>query len=403
MNAKIDIKSDFGIYDNIPDLAYFDSASTSLVPKAAVRAVSEFLSSTVASARRGAHKLVITGNQIVEDTRTSLSSYLSTNPVQLSFQNSVSSAIASFAFGFDWKSSGRNRIVIAESEEHSVLVALLRAAQVLGLEVETIALDSHGTLDLDDVSSKVSTKTGIVAVGHVTVGTGNTNPISDIADITHDSDALLITDATRSIGVTNTDVLELGADLLLFSANTGFLAPPGLAIQWTKKELGETFLPGILGSSTVTNVNPKSFETAFQPDKYEPDILNLPAIAGLQASLDYMKDLQSKGLQSHIDNLSRQMTKTLSNIDDLVLYGEPEQSRTIFGFNVGKNGMNCHDVALFLDEMDIAVRSGLLCAHPLIKPISSEGIIQVSLHGYNTLTDIERLSNALETICTDLL
>jgi cysteine desulfurase/selenocysteine lyase len=190
---------------------------------------------------------------------------------------------------------------------------------------------------------------------------------------------------------------------LVFSGNIGLLGPPGLAVQWIEKELGEISLPGILGGSTVTDVNPKSFDTAFQPDKYEPDILNLPAIAGLQASLNYMEKLQSKGLQSHINNLSKEMTKTLSDIDDLVLYGALEQSRTIFGFNVGDNGINCHDIALFLDEMDIAVRSGLLCAHPLVKSISDEGIIQVSLHGYNTSTDIDRLSNALETICTDLL
>ncbi|MHA1958843.1 MAG: aminotransferase class V-fold PLP-dependent enzyme [Candidatus Thorarchaeota archaeon] len=404
MNAKIDIKSDFGIYDSIPNLAYLDSASTALVPKTVIDAVVRFLSLTVASARRGAHRFAIAGNQIVEDTRTSLSNYLTTDSTQISFQKSVASTIASIAFGFDWRSNKRNKIVIAESEEHSILVALLRVAEILRLEVDTIPLDSTLMLDIESATDKIDTNTGIVAVGHVTVGTGNTNPVKDIAEIVHDSGALLLTDATRSVGITNQNPVELGADIVVFSGNIGLLAPPGLAIQWIDKQVGENISPGILGGSTVTNVEAQTFETAFQPDKYEPDVLNVPSIAGLQVSLDYIRQLESRKLQTHMKNLSKQMTSRLSEIDNLIIYGSPQQSRTIFGFNVGEqNGINCHDIALFLDEMDIAVRSGLLCAHPLVKSISEEGIIQVSLHAYNTSTDIHRLSDALETITTDLL
>jgi cysteine desulfurase/selenocysteine lyase len=404
MNAKIDIKSDFGIYDNTPNLAYLDSASTALVPRIAIDAVTNFLSSTVASARRGAHRFAIMGSQIVEDTRTLLANYLTTDTAQISFQKSVASTVASIAFGFDWQSKKRNKIVIAESEEHSILVALLRVAEILHLEVDTIPLDPTTTLDMETVSDKIDKNTGIVAVGHVTVGTGDTNPVKDIAEIVHDSGALLLTDATRSVGITNQTPVELGADIVLFSANIALLAPPGLAIQWIDKQVGEDISPGILGGSTVTNVEAQTFETAFQPDKYEPDVLNVPSIAGLQVSLDYMKQLESKGLQTHMKSLSKQMTSRLSEIDDLTIYGSPQQSRTIFGFNVGEqNGINCHDIALFLDEMDIAVRSGLLCAHPLVKSISEEGIIQVSLHAYNTSADINRLSDALTTITADLL
>jgi selenocysteine lyase/cysteine desulfurase len=91
-------------------------------------------------------------------------------------------------------------------------------------------------------------------------------------------------------------------------------------------------------------------------------------------------------------------------METLILYGNLESTNTIVGFNVGaEDGMNCHEVALFLDDQNITVRSGLVCAHPLVKPLSEEGLIQVSLHVYNSTQDIDRLADSLQTIIRDLL
>ena len=394
MNPNFDIKSDFEIFDIEPDLIYLDSASTSLIPKVVVKATADFLSSTTVSSRRGAYRLSTKGSRLVEDIRTSLADFMQSNNYQFSFQKSIPSTVASLAYGYEWKKSGRDKIVIAQSEEHSVMVALLRAAQVLELEVQVVPVNQDGVLDLTILEEAVDDKTGIVAANHVAIGIGTRNPIRKIADISHDEGALLLTDATQSVGVSEVIPANLGADIVLCSANVGLLAPPGLAIQWTSDSIGETHRPGVLGGSAVADVMLGSFEVALHPDKFESGILNVPAIAGFGASLEYLRSLQSRNLIKHMNHISHHLVNRLSEMETLTLYGNLDSTNTILGFNVGaENGMNCHEVALFLDDQNIAVRSGLVCAHPLVKPLSKEGLIQVSLHVYNSTEDIDRLAD----------
>ncbi|MHA2070329.1 MAG: aminotransferase class V-fold PLP-dependent enzyme [Candidatus Thorarchaeota archaeon] len=400
----MDIKGDFGVYDVEPELVYLDSASTSLVPKVAVDATQKFLNSTVSSARRGAYRLAVDASSLAEDVRKSLADFNDTERSQISFQKSIPTAVASFAYGFDWKGTNRNKIVLAQSEEHSILVTLLRVAQILGLQVETVSLSSDGVLDLSGLDQAVDAETGIVAVSHVTVGAGVRNPLREVAKICQDHEALLLTDATRSMGVTDTTLSSLQADIAVCSANIGLMAPPGLALQWIRKDLGETYQPGVLGGSAVADVEAQSFEVALQPDKFESGTLNLPAIAGLGASLDYLRELRNQGQLKHMNALSAHTYDSLSDVKGLTLYGNSTKDNSIFGFNIGdNNGINCHEIALFLDDSNIAVRSGLVCAHPLIKPFSEEGLVQISLHAYNTREDIDRLAESLRMIIKELL
>lgn len=404
MNPNFDIKSDFEIFDIEPDLIYLDSASTSLVPKVVVKATADFLSSTTVSSRRGAYGLSTRGSRLVEDIRTSLADFMQSNSHQFSFQKSIPSTVASLAYGYEWKKSGRDKIIIAQSEEHSISVSLLRTARILNLRTEMIPIDQNGNLQIELLPELIDNKTGIVAVGDVTVGTGTQNPIGEVAKIASETDALLLVDTTRSIGFNERLPKSSGADIHIFSGNIGLMGPPGLVIQWIREDIGETYFPGIIGGSAVTNVEPSRFEIATQPDKFESGTINLPAIVGLGAALDYIETIRSLGSKKHLKALSKHMTKSLTKIEALTLYGEPDYNRTIFGFNVGSdNGINCHDVALFLDQLKIAVRSGLLCAHPLIHSFTPEGMIQASIHAYNTVEDIDRLIDALQTISEQLL
>ena len=399
-----DVKKEFSIYNDNPDLAYFDSASTTLVPKAAIDAMTTFLTSTVVSSRRGAHKLAVNGSALVEDVRGKLATFLNTDKVQISFQKSIPSAVASFVYGYDWKKEQRNKIIISQSEEHSVLVALLRAAQVLNLQVEIIPVDKNGILNMETLENIVDEKTGIVAVGHVTVGIGVSNPIEEVAKIAHENESLLLTDISRSIAFLDAPPTSLKADILLFSGNIGLMGPPGFSVQWVTKTLGTKHIPGIVGGSSVASVEKTSFESSFQPDKFESGTINVPAIAGLGAAIDYLSHLHQNGFHSHIRIISRHMADRLNDMNCLTVYATPNDRNTIFGFNLGSDGsMSCHDVALFLDESNIAVRSGLVCAHPLIRPISSEGVVQASLHVYNSLEEVDRLIDGLRLICKHLL
>lgn len=404
MTADFDIKADFAIYDNNRDFAYFDSASTTLVPKSTINEVENFLTSIVVSSRRGTYRLAVQGGTLVEQARSTLADFLQTDKSQISFQKSIPSAIASFAYGYDWKTEGRDKIVIAESEDHSIIVPLLRVAEVLKLKVTIAPINENGELNIEQLERAVDSKTGIVAVGHIPLGLGIQNPVLESAKIAHENGALFLSDVTRSIGFTKESPVSFLTDLLIFSANIGLMGLPGLAIQWISKSTNEKHKPGILGSSAIDQVRESSYELSSAPDKFESGISNIPAIVGLQASIEYLQKLKIQHFDEHMMALAHYMNDRLSDIPDIHVYGSHHNRRTIFGFNLGiENSINCHDVALFLDESNIAVRSGFLCAHPLVKRIEPEGIIQASLHAYNSTDDIDNLVDTLHTISKQLL
>ena len=272
------------------------------------------------------------------------------------------------------------------------------------LEIDIIPLKDDGTISLEFLDRSVDEKTGIVAVGHTLPGIGTKNPIPKAAAIVHKHDALLLTDVTRSVGLSKNSPISLGSDVLVFSGNIGLMGPPGLAIQWISPELGKEHIPGILGGTSVSIIQGTTFETAFQPHKFEAGYINIPAIAGLGSSLEYLSNLNEKDLFSHITQLSRYMKKRLLEIPTLTLYGNPDDTNTIFGFNLGDSSdIGCHDIALFLDESNIAVRSGYVCAHPIIQSITDDGLVQVSMHVYNTIDDIDRIADTLVAISEQLM
>ncbi len=400
----LDVRSDFPVLLSNPNLIYLDSVSTTLVPKVSVDAVNFFLSNIVSSTRRGAHTLAVQGGRIVEESRKSVAKVLGTPESQISFQKSIPSAIVSFALGYNWKKNERDTVLIAESEEHSTLVALQRVSQLLDLTIKTIPIDDNGILQVDTLADLIDEKTGIVAAGSTTIGLGTTNPLSEISRVAHESGALLLSDLSRSMPYDLKDTLKTGLDVAIFSANTSLMGVPGLSIQWIESSLGAEHVPGILGGSSVTNVLPTSFEVALQPDKFESGVLNVPAIAGLSAAINYLMDIGFSIIADYLHSLSEHMIDRLHSIDSISIYGNPTSSSTIFSFNLGdEDTISCHDIALFLDQSNIAVRSGLLCAHPLVRRAASEGVVQASLHIYNTVEEIDLFADTLEAIAKDLV
>ncbi|MCF2137285.1 MAG: aminotransferase class V-fold PLP-dependent enzyme [Candidatus Thorarchaeota archaeon] len=397
--SGLDVKKDFNIFRTHPNLIYLDTASTGLIPQTVVQDVSSFLDNIVVSSRRGAHSLAVKGAELVEAARTHLAQIFDSVPSQISFHGTTADAVSSIIFGYDWKGNNRNTIVVSATEEHDTLLPAMHAAKILGLNVQVIPTDDFGLLDLDKMLESLNSNVGIVIANTNPVGIGSKNPVLEVSQKAHESGVLVLSDATRGIGTSAVVPKDIGADIVFFSANVAFLAPPGLTVQWIDSSLGSSFAPGIVGNNSASNVTMTSYELALPPDKFESGTLNVPAIVGLNSALTYLESIGLEKVHHHIEALSSKLWAGFTHMDGIITYGTFQPGQSVVGFNVGtEDPLNCHDVALFLDQSDIAVRSGLLCAHPLIQSLSPDGIVQVSLHVYNTLDDINRLLEILESI-----
>ncbi len=401
---EIEIREDFPLFEANPALVYLDSSSTTLVPETVISASSEFLRNITVSSRRGAYQLAVKGGQIVEDARKRLASMLSTNANQISFHGSLPSAITSLVLGYDWSSGKKDSIIISEAEHNSVIIPLRRVAEILNIDVHIIPTNENGVVDIQELDRITNNRTGIVAVSEWVPGTDKHNPLETISEIAHDSGAILLTEASREVAFSEDISFPSFADVAFFSSNRCLMAPPGTTIQWASREIGNRVKPGILGANSVSVVEESSFETALPPDKFESGILPISSIAAIDEAINYTRGLRSKGLLKHMRTLSKHLVESLNGIPSLTLYGNPTSENVSVIFNIGKDaGVSCHDIALFLNQSNIAVRSGLLCSSLLMKKYSDAGVIQVSLHGYNTMSDIDKLSKQLNLIASQLI
>ncbi|TFG15286.1 aminotransferase class V-fold PLP-dependent enzyme [Candidatus Thorarchaeota archaeon] len=401
---ELDIREDFPIFQANPELVYLDSSSTTLVPETVITASSEFLRKITVSSRRGAYQLAAKGGQIAEDARKQLASMLGSNNNQISFHGSLPSAITSVALGYNWESGKKDSIIVSEAEHNSVMIPLRRVAEILNIDVHIIQTDENGVLDIQELDRITNNRTGIVAVSEWVPGTDRRNPLKSISKITHESDALFLTEASREIAFSEDISFPSLADVAFFSSNRGLMAPPETTIQWTSKEMASGIKPGILGANSVSIVEESSFETALPPDRFESGILPLSNIAAINEAINYTEGLRNKGLRKHMKNLSQYLVESLNEIPSLNLYGNPTDENVSVIFNIGEDsGVSCHDIALFLNQSNIAVRSGLLCTSLLVKKYSNTGVVQVSLHGYNTISDIHKLSKQLNLITSQLI
>ena len=88
------------------------------------------------------------------------------------------------------------------------------------------------------------------------------------------------------------------------------------------------------------------------------------------------------------------MLSALKEIDGLVIYGDSVNKLPIFSFNV--EGVHHTDLAMLLDKMGVAVRSGMMCCEPLMNRFNVTGMVRASLLSYNTVEETDMFILALQ-------
>jgi len=375
------IRQDFPVLKK--GYVYLDSACMSLKPEQVVNAVCKYYHENPACAGRSSHKL---GNAVtaeVASARETVAKFIGAKrPEEIIFTKNTTESINLVAHSLDFKGA----VLQTDKEHNSNLLPWL----VRGCKHMIVKSRPDGTFDLDAFEGSLD-GVGLVSMVHTSNLDGTTIPVDNIIKIAHDHGALVLLDGAQSVPHKPVDVRKLNVDLLAFSGHK-MLGPTGVGVLYAKADLLEKMRPFMVGGDTVLNSTYTSYEMMKPPEKFEAGLQNYAGIIGLGAAVEYLKKAGLKNVEKHEDELNGRITDALHGKVDLI--GPREGRSGIFSFNV--RGANPHEVALFLNNANIMVRSGMHCVHSWFNAHGMKGSVRASLYLYNTKEDCDRFVDAVE-------
>ena len=183
---------------------------------------------------------------------------------------------------------------------------------------------------------------------------------------------------------------ELDCDFYVFSGHKLYAAT-GTGVLYGKKELLEAMPPYMGGGEMVGTVRFSGTTYAPLPMKYEAGTQNFASAATLKPALEFINTLNDSELVKYNESIRDYLLDALTKDERIRLYGVPrgtnEEKIPLFSFTV--EGVHHEDLALILDKMGIAVRSGQMCAEPVMDRFGVTGMLRASVAPYNTMEEAE--------------
>ena len=389
-------EEDFPILKN-RDMAYLDSGATAQKPQKVLDAVESFYEHKNANPHRGAYSLSIEATEAYERTRGKIAKFINARyPEEIIFSKNATESLnlLAYSYGLD-NLKKEDEVVISIMEHHSNLVPWQYVTNKTGSTLKYMYINDNFEISKEEIESKITDKTKIVGITHISNVLGTINPVKEIIKYAHKKGAIVIVDASQSIPHMKIDVQDLDADFLVFSGHK-MLAPLGIGVLYGKKELLQKMNPFLMGGDMIEYVYEQKTTFAPLPNKFEAGTQNVEGVIGLGAAIDYINEIGYDKIAEVEKELTEYAREKLSKLDYLDLYLTPnkENHSSVFSFNI--KGVHPHDVASILDTENVYVRSGNHCAQPLLRYLGIDSTCRASLYFYNTKEDIDKLVYGLD-------
>lgn len=382
-------------------LVYLDSAATTLKPQAVIDAISQFYSSQYGTVHRAVYQLAGESTAQYNAVRQQVQQFLhAKSPEEIIFTKGTTEAInlVAFSFGQAFVQPG-DEILISAMEHHSNIVPWQLLCERRQAYLKIIPLLPSGELDLEAYEKLLSSRTKLVSIAHISNVLGVINPIEAIVKSAHRIGAKVFVDGAQSAPHLPVDVQALDCDFFAFSGHKIY-GPTGIGILYGKKELLEKMPPYQGGGDMIQTV---TFEkTTFQPPplKFEAGTPMIAEVIGLGAALKYVNSYGLDKIASYETLLIQEAYKQLSQMEQLHILGSSPHRASLITFNI--KGVHPLDAATLLDLQGIAVRSGHLCAQPLLNSLGCTVALRLSLAPYNTVEEIGYFCDALSRVLDPL-
>lgn len=381
-------------------IAYLDNGATTQKPQQVIQSICGYYGGCNANPHRGAYALSVKATDIYESARKRTAQFIKAGrPEEIIFTKNATEALNLVAYSYGLANVGAgDEIVISVSEHHSNLVPWQFVAKTKGATLKYIYLEEDGNLSQEDIETKITERTKIVAVTQVSNVLGLKNDVKSIVKKAHSVGAVCIIDGSQSVAHMAVDVQELDCDFFAFSGHK-MLSPMGIGVLYGKYEILDKMEPFLRGGDMIEYVQEQESTWAELPAKFEAGTQNVGGAAGLTAAIDYLEAITFDRIEAIEKDLVDYALLQLRELPYIELYGcdSTRDNKTgIIAFNI--KDVHPHDVATILDNDGVAVRAGHHCAQPLHRYLGQNASCRASFYLYNTREDIDRWIAALKKV-----
>ena len=391
----MNFKKDFPIL-NEKQITYLDSGATTQKPEQVINAIDEYYKTTNANVHRGAYSLSVEATAKYEAAREKVARFInSPSAEQVIFSKNATESLNLIAYSYGMEKLKKDdEIVLSIMEHHSNLVPWQKVAKTTGAKLNYMYINDEFEISDEEIESKITDKTKIVGITHVSNVLGTINNVKKIIKQAHKKGAIVIVDSSQSIPHMKIDVQDLDCDFLVFSGHK-MLAPLGIGALYGKKQLLNDMTPFLMGGDMIEYVYEQETTFAPLPNKFEAGTQNIEGVIGLAAAIDYIENIGYERIAQIEDEVVNYAREELSKLDYIGLYLTPNKQNhsSVISFNI--KGVHPHDVASILDTYGVCVRSGNHCAQPLMRYLGIDSTCRASFYLYNTKEDVDKLVEAL--------
>ena len=381
-----EIRKQFPIYDNIPNLVYLDSGATALKPKCVLDKMNEYYSSYGVNIHRGVYSLSYQATDEYDKARDIVAKFINSDFKEVVFTKNVSDALNKICLMLENNLNESDEVITSELEHHSSVLPWMKACERRNATLKYIPLNHEGRITIDNFKKVLTSKTKIVALTLVSNVMGYLTPIKEIIDLAHEVGAVVIVDAAQAIQHFSIDVKQLNCDFLAFSGHKA-MGPTGIGVLYGKKKLLKTLQPIDFGGDMNEEVDLFNVEIKDIPYRFETGTPPIAEAIGLGKALEFINELGLENIHKQEKELHKYAIEKLEKIEGITIYNKTSDVG-IISFNI--DGVHPHDAATFFDEANICLRAGHHCAQLITKWLKCVGTLRASLYIYNNYEDIDR-------------
>lgn len=378
-------------------LVYLDNAATSQKPRCVIEAISRFYEQDCANVHRGAHALGDAATAAYQRARERAARFINARGAdEIIFVRGTTEGLNLIAqtVGAARVRAG-DEVVVSAMEHHANLVPWQVLCQKQGARLRIAPMTQSGELDLERLQALIGPRTRIVSLVHVSHVLGTVNPIAAVAKQARARGAVVVVDGAQAVPHMPVDVQQLGCDFYTFSGHKLY-GPMGIGVVYGRSELLQELPPYQTGGGMIANVAWSHSAYAPPPQRFEAGTPNVADAVGLHAAMDYVNGLGWDRVAEHGRQLLTQARRELAEIEGFREIGTAPNKTGIISFTL--DGVHPHDIASILDLHGVAVRSGHLCAQPLMHDLGLAGVARASFGCYNTQQDVAALAAALRHV-----